>query len=205
MVCLLPLLIFLNAALKTVDGTSTGRKLKDLIQEVERRDEEDELTTSPPPISPPEEIHEAFAFGGSDERVSLEFFNHAITAQNGVARLQVPRIFGIARMSETIAGTGWLIAPNLLCTAYHVIEARKPRRNERAATALEFHAQALATSVWFDYHSEGGSRIECRCIDLIEAVHCLTMLYCVSKMSQLLVNDLRFISHRIFRSIKVIV
>lgn len=163
-----PLLIFLNAALKTVEGTSTGRKIKDLIQEVERRDEENELAISPPPISSPD-IPEGLVFGGNDERLSLDFFKNAISVQTCVARLQVPRIFGVARMSGSMIGTGWLIAPNLLCTNYHVIEARDRSRNERPATPAEFYAQALSTTIWFDYHSEGGSRIECQCLELVGA------------------------------------
>jgi V8-like Glu-specific endopeptidase len=46
-------------------------------------------------------------------------------------------------------GTGWLMAPDLLLTNHHVIEARSP--DEAPASDSDFRAQASTINTWFHY------------------------------------------------------
>ena len=94
-----------------------------------------------------------------------------------MARVLVPRVFGGVRQHGSGSlgkGTGWLIAPDLLITNHHVVEARDPRWHEPPAEEPDFRAQAEAAVAWFDYFEEGGPHVECPLADL---VHSLLVLF----------------------------
>jgi len=91
---------------------------------------------------------------GRDERLLLGFFNGALKAQAAVARLQVPRLSNAsdAPSQEYSLGTGWMIAPNMLITNYHVIAARET--DHPGPTEPVLRAQALNSQVWLGYNDK---------------------------------------------------
>jgi endonuclease G, mitochondrial len=75
-------------------------------------------------------------------------------ASLAVARLAVPRFQGAEPVMGKHGpscgkGTGWMIAPALMITNHHVVEARFS--GEGPATADEIARQAAGTQIWFDY------------------------------------------------------
>lgn len=99
--------------------------------------------------------------------VGQEFFSGAVEVARSVARLWVPAIYhGIPDVSRDSFGTGWLIAPDLLITNYHVIAA--PDQQEEPAAYTDICAQVNATSVWFDYWKELSPPLEeCQGAELV--------------------------------------
>jgi endonuclease G len=89
---------------------------------------------------------------GTDERLRVAFFRQALEVGRSVARLRVPQIMNGNPTGKDGFGTGWLIAPGLLMTNHHVIEARF--QGDPPAGAADFRAQAEATITWFDFHDE---------------------------------------------------
>lgn len=90
-----------------------------------------------------------------DDMLSEAYLRIGLEAGRSVARLQTPRYDGEVK-SATVAywGTGWLIGKDLLITNHHVFNARD--KNEMPASAADFAAQALGTTVEFDLNSDGG-------------------------------------------------
>jgi len=140
----------IDDVLDKMRGTIIAQELSRLRREIQR-------SLEPPTRlddSPVEEI-----VIGKDEKVPVSFLENGLRAVKAVARVMVPRTIG-----GHVFGTGWLIAPNLLVTNYHVIEARRP--GEDAATPQELDQQARGSVLWFGYDVVG-SYTEYRCIDLI--------------------------------------
>jgi hypothetical protein len=163
-----PLIVVAQAALPYVEGTEAGRKLTDVINALEQYHGQGEpdarviATPAPPPTTVDTKIPEAIIFG--DERVSYDFVARALEASTSVARLIVPRFLGGAWRSPGL-GTAWVIAPGLVITNHHVIEARL--KDEAAATDDECRAQAAKSVAWFDYRVEGGARDELAIAELV--------------------------------------
>ncbi|MEO7328298.1 MAG: serine protease, partial [Minicystis sp.] len=111
---------------------------------------------------------EALSFSGEDARLPLVFLERAIAAGKGVVRLRIERFFNGQASGEDTFGTAWLIAPGILITNHHVVGARD-ERFEPPATPADFAAQARGAVAWFDYHREGGARIECAQAELLAA------------------------------------
>ena len=109
---------------------------------------------------------EALSFAGEDARLPLVFLERAIAAGRGVARLRVERIFDGRASGAHMFGTAWLIAPGIVITNHHVVDARD-RRFEPPSSAADFLAQARGAVAWFDYHLEGGARTECAKAELL--------------------------------------
>ena len=88
------------------------------------------------------------------DMVPFHFLEIGARAGRSVARLKVPRIdAGIRRLlpsgePELHTGTGWLIAPDLLVTNHHVIEARD---FGESANEADLRVQAASARVEFDY------------------------------------------------------
>jgi V8-like Glu-specific endopeptidase len=155
-----PLIVVAGNALMHVEGTETGRAIKEIIQELEQHYGGDPPSESLPPVP------EILIFEGRDEQLPRSFLDKALSVGNSIVRLQVPRIVnGHFQEGEHAFGTGWLVAPGMLLTNHHVIAARE--LGEPDATEAECQAQASNTVVWFDYHKEGGAHLEYRCVELI--------------------------------------
>jgi len=109
---------------------------------------------------------ELLLFKGRDERVPVDFLRKAMETSRSVCRLQVPRVFNGNRQEGQYGyGTGWIIAPDLIITNHHVLDAREPAR-EPSATPEEFRQQAEGTVLWFDYLREGGTFLEVKSLSL---------------------------------------
>lgn len=117
---------------------------------------------------------EALIFGATrDARVDFAFVERAHGVARSIARLTVPRLFGGAPDGQVVYGTGWIIAPGVLMTNHHVIDARDRRPKpaglgEQHAAESDFRAQAERATADFDYYREAdGAPIECRCARLL--------------------------------------
>ena len=116
-------------------------------------------------VLPPEP--EKLLFKGRDERVPFIFIQKALETSKSISRLRVPRIFcGKVKDGEVTFGTAWIIAPGILITNHHVIEARD-RRYESPATPEDFQLQAEKLTAWFDFFSESGSYLACQNAELL--------------------------------------
>jgi hypothetical protein len=144
-----PVVIVARNAREATEGSDVGRRLATLQSEIEKaygfEQPLDELTDTP----------EVLIFGGEGEWVANEFIIHAQAAARQVARLSIARFENENPIGGLGFGTGWLVAPGLLLTNYHVIAARDKKKNESAATAADLKKQGEHTVAWFDYHEEG--------------------------------------------------
>lgn len=113
-----------------------------------------------------EQYLEALPFGPQrDTRVPVGFVDGARATARSVARLRVPRIFGGRADDEypCVFGTGWIIAPGLILTNHHVVEARDKRSppsglGECDASQEDINAQVSMLGAWFDYHADDPSK-----------------------------------------------
>ncbi len=154
-----PLIIFLQNAQQSVAGTNIATDIGLIIQEIEKPDQKEVILI--------QEHREALIYGGSEERLDYHFFRRAIEVPKSIARLRIPRFFGLRQDRAIGYGTGWLITPELLFTNYHVIEARDLDRREPHATIEECHRQVLNMQLWFDYVDAESPHVECRCLELV--------------------------------------
>ena len=115
-----------------------------------------------------------------DHRVGHRFIVGAQQTGRSVARLSIPRIFPNGPDGRAAKGTGWLIAPDLLITNYHVINARGP--GEAPASPDIFRAQAKQIGAWFDYYLETGSHVNCVGGELVAAYQPLD--YAIVRLSE---------------------
>jgi len=111
-----------------------------------------------PPATPDRELaglQLELVLSRRDQTIAASFLIRGAAAARSVAKVLVPRHFAghPAFRGENVpdcsAGTGWLIAPDLLITNHHVIVARDP--DEPAIDPGDFTLQAGATTVQFDY------------------------------------------------------
>ncbi len=108
---------------------------------------------------------EALIFGlQRDTRLPFAFIDQARNTARSVARLTVPRIINGSPDGNVGYGTGWMIAPGILITNHHVIDARSTQPipwglGEKNATPADFEAQAQQITYRFDYHIEHGGSI----------------------------------------------
>lgn len=129
-------------------GTELGKLLAEIEKEIEAAYGGDE------PLAELPATPEILVFSGPGEWVTGAFIEQARHIGRRVARLLVPRYSGGILASRVGGvGTGWLIAPGLLLTNHHVIEARES--DEPPASDTDFRQQGENTVLWFDYHREG--------------------------------------------------
>jgi hypothetical protein len=95
-----PLTLFLENAQNSVAGTNIFSDLKQITQEIEKQNQGET-----------QEHQEALIYGGSEERLSYDFFRRGIEVPKSIARLKIPRFFGTRRHPTDGYGTGWLITP----------------------------------------------------------------------------------------------
>jgi endonuclease G len=90
-----------------------------------------------------------------DDTLDVGFLHEGSAASRSVAKLLVHRHFDqVPSMLDGNTpdfgiGTGWMLAPRLLITNFHVIKARLPLEGE--ASAEDFQLQGAATQVLFDF------------------------------------------------------
>lgn len=172
-----PLIIVAENALSQVEGTWLGRELKEIIKELERHYGGEASTEPPSPLEP-----EKLLFKGQDERVPFAFLQRALEASRSIARFRVPRIFDEQYESgDDMFGTGWIIAPGLMITNHHVVEARD-WKFESPASPHDFELQAERVVVWFDYLREGGAYLECQGASLAASSQALD--YAIVRLSE---------------------
>jgi endonuclease G, mitochondrial len=111
--------------------------------------------TGLPALASLPEIVSNEAIVGVNDMLGFEFFSQALATGASVARLQVPRFENGVPTKDPqgkpwiMLGTGWLIAPDLLLTNHHVLNAR--RSEEPAASPADLASQASETIVEFDF------------------------------------------------------
>ncbi len=101
---------------------------------------------------------------GEDDTLTVDFLHEGTAVSRSVAKLLVHRHFdGNPSMlpgdqPEFGKGTGWMLAPRLLITNFHVINARLVGEPP-LASAEDFRLQGAATQVLFDFYRDN-SKIE---------------------------------------------
>lgn len=158
-----PLVVIARAASRGLDGTEAGHRLASVIKLLEAHYGGAAPAPAPPSLGQPVAskvvtMPEAIILG--DDRVDYPFLEGALRTARSVARLKVPRIFDGKPDGTSLLGTGWLIAPGLLITNHHVIDARDRDHGEVAASEADLRAQGRAAGVWFDYRLESGDHVE---------------------------------------------
>ena len=99
----------------------------------------------------------------------IQFLEDGQRAGESVALVCVPR-FEQGQMSGTeVMGTGWLIGPGLLITAYYVVNARAD--DQGLAAQDDFAYQALSAQVTFGYDGEGQPGTVVSVTGLVEQNH----------------------------------
>lgn len=159
-----PLIIIAENAMQYIQDWEGELKssFKEIIQQLELY-YGGEIPAPSVPLPEPEKL----LFKGRDERVPFIFVQKALETSKSICRLQVPRIFsGKPKDDEVSYGTAWIIAPGILITNHHVIEARD-RRYESPATPEDFQLQAENLTAWFDFLSESGSYLACQNAELL--------------------------------------
>lgn len=108
----------------------------------------------------PVEIPEAIV--GDDDMLDFAFLLRGAAAGRSVARLEVTaHLDGAPRLHAggnpmVHRGTGWLVAPDLLLTCYHVVAARRPGEPPPADADLALQLGAMQITFELFDHSVGG-------------------------------------------------
>lgn len=153
----IPILIYLGNAVRLAEQLGQAelaakiRPIRDRIASV--------IAGTPPPEIPLPDLAVKEVVVHTADFLSASFLDIGRQRSRAVARMEVPRVFdGQAKMiapnkPERGFGTGWLIAPGLIFTCYHVIEARQA--GEPAPNDTDWAAQAVGTHAHFDYLETG--------------------------------------------------
>lgn len=149
----IPLLVYLRSFLSLYGSSSRDAEwLRALAARVDQ-----EARGAPDVAQPtPDEVKEAVVH--QNDMLPLAFARKALQVSAAVAKIEVPRIEDGAAATIALGkpviylGTGWLVANGLLLTNHHVFNARK--KGEAPALRADFEAQALASTVRFDYDDE---------------------------------------------------
>ena len=168
-----PVVVVVDNALSYVpDGSEIGEQLQEIKALLEGYYGGDVQ----PALKEPTEraTFEALVFGVQrDTRVDFAFIQQAHIAARSIARLKVPRVFDGVPDGKIVYGTGWVIAPGILMTNHHVIDARDRQLEpfglgEKFAAESDIHAQAEKATADFDYYKEASSsHLECRTTRLL--------------------------------------
>ena len=148
-----PLRVFLDTAISLAADVEEVSVLREALAEVEG------VSSGAPPVHvDPVDVPETVVT--RNDMVPVGFLGGGVTASRAVARLLVPRFeAGVARVVNgqpmSYRGTGWLLAPRVLMTNHHVVNARDA--GESPAPDEDLRRQAVATEVLFDYDSAGSA------------------------------------------------
>lgn len=149
-----PIVILIDALIVDTEDLKIGDELKSLRKELMKALEPSDNITYIP------EFKEIVI--GRDEKLPIKFMERGWQSSRSVARVEVKRTIGGVGY-----GTGWLIAPNLLLTNHHVIEARE--RKEGKISHQDFCTQAKGAVVRFDFNDNSENYVEFQSIELIDA------------------------------------
>lgn len=110
---------------------------------------------------------------GEDDTLEVDFLSRGVEASRSVAKLLVHRHFGGVpsmlggNVPDLGLGTGWLLAPRLLITNHHVVNARLP--GEPTASDSDFALQGRSITVRFDYLSAASPEVTTRSVECLAA------------------------------------
>ncbi|MFG2981621.1 trypsin-like peptidase domain-containing protein [Streptomyces sp. NPDC048258] len=154
-----PLAVWLrNAADQLTDAAARDVVLKAMDRVV--RDAAGEPDVAPD--VPTGETKEEIIF--RDDTVPFDFLSGGALAGSSVARVKVLPYQGGALLQPVAlphSGTGWLIAPDLLVTNHHVVNARKRTDGQQqVAEPVDLRLQAQGSRSRFDYLSEDDADTE---------------------------------------------
>jgi endonuclease G len=95
----------------------------------------------------------------TDDRKPFWFLKKGLIAGASVAKLDVPQYRATNRSGSYVHGTGWLIGPELLMTAFHVVNARD---DDEFANDEDLHLQIkyMTATFGFDRDDDRGTSIE---------------------------------------------
>jgi hypothetical protein len=151
-----PIKVFLKNALMLGGGFADVAALAQALEDVEA------VSTGAPRVVTKDlpETKERIVF--TDDMVPFGFMQAGLVAARSVARLAVPRIeAGVPRLAGgnpvLNLGTGWMIAPGLMITNHHVVNARN--EGEPPASENDLRAQTAATTALFDYDSKAAAGV----------------------------------------------
>jgi V8-like Glu-specific endopeptidase len=135
--------VMLRNALRTARNTTFEQKLEAIRRSFDLPSAQAQLPELPEQIASDISYLMPVAFLADGQRVA-----------KSVARLAVPQYMKErpvlnGRVPSLVVGTGWMIAPGLLVTNYHVVEARFA--GEPPPSAADIALQAEHTVAWFDY------------------------------------------------------
>ena len=160
-----PLKIFLQGVLFLAGTNIAADRIRTKLADIEAC-----ASGAPPiPASPIAEVQEKFITRTA--MVGWGFLNGALAAAASVALIAVTRCeggeptSGAAGEPVVFLGTCWLIAPNLMITNHHVVNAR--RQGEKAADAADLRMQAARCVVRFDYDGVGEAGVTSRGRELL--------------------------------------
>lgn len=154
-----PLAVWLrNAADQLTDAAARDVVLKALDRVARDASGEPDVA----PDVPTGETKEEIIF--RDDTVPFGFLSHGVDAGSAVARIKVLPYQGGALLQPVAlphSGTGWLIAPDLLVTNHHVVNARKRTDGlQQMADPSDLRLQAQGSRSRFDYLSEDDTDAE---------------------------------------------
>ncbi|MFH8683392.1 trypsin-like peptidase domain-containing protein [Streptomyces lydicus] len=165
-----PLEIWLRNAVAETTEAEPLTVFQRALDEVARKagGEPDVLAGLP---SPAAEIKEEIVH--RDDTVPIGFLRGGELAGGAVARIKVPPYQGGAPLQPNgfpHAGTGWLIAPDLLITNHHVVNARAGTGTGRPmADEEDLRLQAEHTTVRFDFDTDEVETAEVTVGELVAA------------------------------------
>lgn len=108
---------------------------------------------------------------GEDDTIEVNFLTGGVVAAQSVVKLLVHRHFeGAASFlagnePDLGKGTGWLIAPKLLVTNHHVVNARMPTEPE--ASQVDFDLQGANTHVRFEYFADDSPLVRSQSVSCV--------------------------------------
>ncbi|WLB87861.1 trypsin-like peptidase domain-containing protein [Bradyrhizobium japonicum] len=145
---------------------------KRLANEISNRTRGAAVADLPAPSTLPEVTrHEVIV--GRDDMVDFGFLSRALAAGGAVARILVPKFDGgsqvrLASGEPWLArGTAWIIAPRLVITNHHVINARSA--GEPDASDADITRQAKQSMVEFDFDRTDAAKITVAIDSLVHA------------------------------------
>ncbi|GLF93143.1 trypsin-like peptidase domain-containing protein [Streptomyces yaizuensis] len=141
-----------NAVAQTTEATALALFQRALDEVARSAGGEPDIAARLPAAETKEEIVHR------DDTVPFGFLRGGDLAGAAVARLKVPPYRDGAPLRPNgfpHAGTGWLVAPGLLVTNHHVVNARSATGGERPhADAADLELQARHTRVLFDFEDD---------------------------------------------------